>query len=177
MKPASVAGGSTLTRILLAVLLAAPVAAHANLVWPALYLEVRLFSWWAISAGLLIEYLFVRRLFGLSPKRAVIADATANALSALAGLLLIPAAGVVWEIFPGSMYMHAIGWGTFNPATWAGTFMLACVINAVVEGLVYRKVFKLEFRFRGRKFGWLILANALSVGVAFVSIRIAPVRL
>jgi hypothetical protein len=156
-------------------LLVVPAITDANLVWPALYLETRLFSWWAIAVGLVIEYFFVRWLFGLMPKRAVIADLSVNVVSMVAGILLIPLGGIAWELFPGSVYMWALGWGTFNPVTWAGTFFLACVINALLEGWVYKKAFKVDFRFRSKQFWWLVLANAFSVGVAFVSLWIVPV--
>jgi hypothetical protein len=80
-------------------LLLIPSIAYANVVWPALYLETRLFSWWAISVGLLVEYLFIRRVFGLSPKKALLADVIANVVSAVAGIFLIPVAGILWEIW------------------------------------------------------------------------------
>ena len=73
-------------KILVVWLLLIPTVAYANMVWPALYLETRLFTWWAISVGLVVEYLFVRHLFSLEPKRAVIADVSANAVSAIAGI-------------------------------------------------------------------------------------------
>ena len=154
-----------------------PVAAYANVVWPALYLETRLFSWWAIGIGLVIEFFFVQWLFGLSAKQAAIADLSANAISAAVGLLLIPLAGIAWELFPGSVINWAFDWGTFNPVTWAATFVLGCLVNALLEGAVYKKWFAKSFRFRSRQFGWLIVANAFSVGAAFASIWINPVRL
>jgi hypothetical protein len=92
-----------------------PTLAMADVVWPALFLEIRLLSWWAIASGLLAEYLFVRWLFSLSIKRAVIATVSANAASTVLGILLIPLAGIAWEIFPGSVYMGILKWGTFNP--------------------------------------------------------------
>ena len=166
-----------LRKLLVAALLASPAVAYANVVWPALYLETRLFSWWAISVGLVIEYLFVRRLFGLAPGRAAVADLSANASSAVVGIALIPVAGIGWELFPASVYNWALGWGTFNPITWAGTFFLACVINAVLEGFVYKKAFKLDFKIMSKRFWWLVLANAFSVGVALVSLWIVPLQL
>ena len=154
-----------------------PTTAAANVVWPALYLETRLFSWWAIGIGLVVEFFFVRWLFGMSAKQAAIADLSANAVSAVAGLVLIPLAGVVWELFPGSVINWAFDWGTFNPVTWGGTFLLACLINALLEGAVYKKWFAPEFRFKSRKFLWLVVANAISVGAAFGSLCVAPMRL
>lgn len=161
----------------LGLLLLVPPTAYANLVWPALYLEARLFSWWAISVGLAVEYLFVRRLFAMSPRRAALADLSANAFSAVAGVVLIPLAGIAWELILGSLYMWVLDWGTFNPITWGATFLLACFINALVEGLVYKNAFKVELFFKSKKFGWLVLANVFGVGVALVGLWMVPVRL
>jgi hypothetical protein len=144
------------------------------MVWPALYLETRIFTWWAIGLGVLIEFFFVRWLFALSVRKAVIATTVANAVSALVGIPLIPLAGIVWEFFPGMIYMGPLHWGTFNPITWGGTFVLACLITTVIEALVYRYGFK--FLVRRREFIWLIVANAFSVGAAFASLFMFPVR-
>lgn len=156
---------------------AIPSVAVADVVWPALYLETRLFSWWAIGLGLLVEFFFVRWLFGLSVKRALVADFSANAISSAVGLILIPVTGLAWEVFPASVINWAFGWGTFNPVTWTGTFLLACLVTTLVEGLVYRQWFARDFLFRSGQFLWLLLANALSVGVAFASLWLSPVRM
>lgn len=153
-----------------------PGTAFADLVWPALYLETRLFSWWAITVGLAIEYLFIRKLFSLEPWRALKVDLTANLVSALAGMFLIPLAGVAWELFPGSLYMWLMDWGTFNPLTWGASFLLACITNAVLEALVIRRGFGLPLKFRSKRFAWLVVANMASVGVACASIWMVPVR-
>lgn len=166
-----------LRKLLVAALPALPAAAYANVVWPALYLETRLFSWWAISVGLVIEYLFVRGLFGLAPGRAALADISANAASAVVGVVLIPIAGIAWELFPASVYNWVLGWGTFNPITWAGTFLIACMTNAVLEGFVYKRAFKVDLKIKSRQFSWLVLANAFSVGVAFASLWVVPLQL
>jgi hypothetical protein len=165
-----------LVKLLALLILLTPGVAYANMVWPALYLETRLFSWWAITVGLVIEYLFIRRLFNLAPKRAAIATFTANAASAVAGVIFIPVSGIVWELFPGSLYMWAFGWGTFNPLTWGGTVFLACLINAFIESVIYRKVFKVSLVIKSKAFLWLVVANAFSVGVALASMWVVPVR-
>jgi len=161
--------------ILLSLLL--PSVAYANVVWPALYLEARLFTWWAISIGLVIESIFVLWLFILSFKKSVVAVVGANAASAIAGILLIPLGGFAWELFPASIYNWMFDWGTFNPLTWVGTFVLACLINAAIESAIYRKWFFPKFRFRSKNFFWIILANAFSVGAALASIWLKPVQL
>jgi hypothetical protein len=142
------------------------------MVWPALYLETRLFSWWAIVLGLLVEFVAIRWIFRVPASRAVRADLGANAASALLGIPLVPLAGVLWELFPASLYMSLLGWGTFNPVTWGATFALACLINAAVEGFVLRRYFGLPVG--RRQFWWLVAANAISVGAAFASLFLFP---
>lgn len=153
-----------------------PAAAYANAVWPALILESRLFSWWAIGLGLLVEFFFIKWLFSLSPKKAALATISANAVSSVAGVILIPMAGIGWELLPGLAMDWAFGWGTFNPVTWSATFIMGCLINGLVEGAVYKKWFAPEFRFKSKAFLWLLVANSLSVGAAFVSMWISPVE-
>ncbi len=149
----------------------------ANVVWPALYLETRLFSWWAISFGLIIEYFFIKQIFKLQAKDTLKTVLVANIISAILGVILIPLGGILWEIFPAGIYNSILGWGTFNPITWGGTFLLASFINAIVEGLVYKKIFKIEFLFKSRKFLYLFLINILSVSLAFASIWVYPVHM
>jgi len=153
-----------------------PVAAYANVVWPALYLETRLFSWWAIGVGLLIEFFFIKWLFGLSAQRSAIADVSANTISSIAGIVLIPLAGIVWEIFPAFVINWLFNWGTFNLVTWVATFVLACFVNALLEGAVYKKWFAPEFRFKSKAFIWLLIANSFSVGVAYISFWVNPLK-
>lgn len=157
-------------------LLTVPVLAHANMVWPSIYLEERMFTWWGIVLGLVIEYPFVRHLFGLAPSRALTADVAANVVSAVAGIALIPVSGMFWETGPGTLYRWAFGWEPFGGASLAGAFIMACITNAAVEGLAYRYLVKVPFRFRSRAFLWLVLANAGSIAVAFASLWVSPLR-
>ena len=149
--------------------------AQADVVWPALYLETRLFSWWAIGLGLLVEFFFIWKVFSLTPKQALLADIAANTASALLGAVLIPLAGIVWEVFPGLAFYHLLNMGTFNPITWGATFVFACLINALLESYVLKRFFKLPFT--KKTFSWLALANAFSVGIAFGSLWWKPVQL
>jgi hypothetical protein len=144
-------------------------------VWPALFLEQRLFSWWAIGLGLLVELFFVRWLTGLSWRMSAVADVAMNTGSSLLGFVLIPIAGFVWEIFPGTVIYNVFHIGTFNPGTWAATFLLAVLINSALETTVLRYAFKQKPV--KRIFWWLALANALSVGLAFASVFRYPSRL
>lgn len=158
-------------------ILIVPTIVLANVVWPALYLEIRLFSWWAISFGLLIELFFIKKLFNLSLKDTVKPVVVANIISAILGIILIPLGGIIWEIFPGLIFYHFFELGTFNPATWFGTFLLASLINAVVESLIYQKIFKIKLSFKSKTFISIFLVNMLSVSLAFISIFIYPIRM
>jgi hypothetical protein len=144
----------------------------ADVVWPALFLEQRLFSWWAIGLGLFVEFFFVRRLTTLSFRMCIVADLSMNAGSALLGAFLIPLAGIGWELFPGTLIYKVFNVGTFNPGTWLATFLFSVLINGVLEWLVLRFAFRQKI---GRKgFWWLCFANSLSVGLAFGSLFVRP---
>src|SRR5580698_10231577 len=145
----------------------------ADLVWPALLLENRLLTWWAILVGLFVEYFFVRRITNLSFSRAVLADVSMNAVSALLGIILIPIAGLIWELFPGSVYMAVFHVGTFNPGTWVATALIAAILNTYIERFALRRLFKQPLL--GRRAFWLLyLANAISVSLALASLFYWP---
>jgi len=146
----------------------------ADVVWPALFLAGRLMAWWAIGLGLLVELFFVRFLTGFSWLKSTLADVGMNAASSLLGLFLIPLAGLAWESFPGIMLYRVFNIGTFNPGTWTATFLFAVLINAAIEATVLRHGFK-QKPFK-RLFGWLVLANAISVGIAMASLFKYPPR-
>jgi hypothetical protein len=162
------------SRFLGVALLCLPLPAFADVVWPTLYLEERLFTWWAIGLGLLIEFFFVRWLFALPAPKAALATAAANGVSALAGVVLIPLVGFLWDIFPELLLYPLFDMGSFNPFTWASSFILACLVTTGIEANVYKYGFK--FVVRRQEFYWLLLANALSVAVAFASLFIVPIQ-
>jgi hypothetical protein len=161
--------------VVLLLLAASPIPVLADVVWPALYLETRIFTWWDIATGLLVEYFFIHWLFPLTPQRTAFATVGANAASTLACAFLIPFIGVVWELFPGMVYTELLDWGTFNPISWGAAFILACFVNVAIESLVLKYYFKLLLRWQ--EFLWLGIANSLSVGIAFISLFIVPVHL
>jgi hypothetical protein len=144
----------------------------ADVIWPAMFLEQRLFSWWAIGLGLVVEFFFVRWLTTLSLPMSIVADLSMNAASALLGILLIPLAGIAWEFFPGMILYKVFDVGTFNPGTWAATFLFAVFINAALESLVLRFAFRQKVD--KRVFWWLCVANSLSVALAFGSLFVRP---
>jgi hypothetical protein len=148
--------------------LAFATTAYADLIWPAVYLVGEMLAWWSIVTGLVVEYLFVRYLTGFSIRKSFIVDLAINLASSLLGVILIPIAGIIWEIFPGVLLYKVFYVGTFNPGTWAATFFFAVFINAFIENFVIKKFFKCKLGWRG--FWWLSLANGLSVILCFISL-------
>lgn len=147
-------------------------AAHADMVWPALYLENRLVSVWVIAAGFLVEWLFMFFAFRLPVLKSLIVTAVMNAASAVVGIAAIPLAGVLWELFPGSIMYLLFHTGTFNPVTWVATFFLATLVTTAIEALVVRYGFKISLG--KRRLAYLGAANTASVGIAFISFIFWP---
>jgi len=163
-------------KVILAVvaILLIAVPAYADMVWPALYLVSRMLTWWSVSLGLIVEYLFVRKLTGFDVKQSIKVNLAMNAASSLLGAILIPIAGVGWEFFPGIALYRLFHIGTFNPGTWTATFLISVLINAWLENKVIKRFFKKDLGWRG--FWWLCLANGASVGIAFASLWFFPIE-
>jgi hypothetical protein len=151
--------------------LAVAFAARADVVWPALFMEMRLLSVWVVVLGLAIEPV-IRYLTRRPWWTSLGITVAINAISTLVGVLLIPLAGIVWEVGPGLLMYRALGVGTFNPVTWTATVVLAALISASVEALALRWPFRHRIGRRG--FGVLTLANLASTVVAAASLAIWP---
>src|SRR5262245_50038467 len=109
------------------------------MVWPALLVEQRLLSVIPIGAGLVVEWLALwLGGFGLSWKKAALVDVVMNTASTLLGIVLIPALGIAWEVFPGLVLEKFFDIGTFNPGTWVATFVISVLATTGVEVAVLR---------------------------------------
>lgn len=129
-----------------------------------------------ISAGLFVEWIALRYGgFGLSWKKAAIVDVVMNAVSSLAGIVLIPTLGLAWEFFPGTVLYKVFNVGTFNPGTWAATFLIAVFVTTIIEAAVVRWGFKISVT--RRRFCILCAANTVSVGIAFASLWMHPPKM
>lgn len=151
-----------------------PTAARADVVWPALILEHHLLSAPVIALGLVIEALVLRFAFAMTWRRSCIAAIVVNAISTALGILLIPIAGIAWEFFAGVILYKFFQIGTFNPLTWAATFLLASVVTTSIEVFCLRRFFDVP----ANKRTWLLWAvpNAATVGLAFASLAFGPPR-
>jgi hypothetical protein len=145
----------------------------ADLVWPALILEQRLLSAAPIAAGLILEWLVLCfGGFGLSWRKAALVDVLMNAVSTCAGIILIPAVGLIYEAFPGSFINDALHVGTFNYGTWTVTFAIAVLATTLIEAAVVNWGFSIPMS--KRRFYMLCIANTGSVALAFASLWMRP---
>jgi hypothetical protein len=150
-------------------------SALADVVWPALIIEQRLLSAIPIIVGLIAEWVALRfGGFGLSWKKAALVDIVMNAVSTIAGIPIIPLLGIIWEVFPGAILYKFFNLGTFNPSTWIATFVIATATTTGIEAAVVRWGFKVAMD--KWRLSVLCLANSLSVGIAFASLWLYPMR-
>ena len=112
-------------------------------------------TWWAIATGLVVEWPVVKHLARRDWMGSLWPNLAVNAVSSILGIVLIP-----------------LGLGTFNPFGWATTVLLAAALNAAVEALALRWLFRTSVTRRG--FGLLFGANMVSVGLAMASILFSP---
>jgi hypothetical protein len=155
----AIIGGAT-TAVLL------PVVARADFVWPAMVLEGRILTWWAIALGLVAEWPVVRHLTRTGWRKSFLLNALTNLASTLVGIVLIPAAGFIlsMSIVPG-----------FSPVPFVIAALFAAAVNAAVEGLVLRVAVNLKYT--SRVFWWLFGANLVSVAAAMASLLVSPPQL
>ncbi len=146
----------------------------ADVVWPSLFLAGRLFTWWIIVAGLVVEFFFVFWLTRVNPLRAGLMTVVMNAVSTGIGIVGIPLSGILWELMATITILPLFHWGTFNPVTWFVSCVLATLLNTVIETGSLRLIFKVAWT--KRLFWWLALANVITVGMAMVSIMMHPPR-
>ena len=154
--------------------LAVSFGARADVIWPALIMETRLVSAWVIALGLIIEWPVIRYLTRRAWWKSLGITVVINAVSTVAGLLLIPLGGLVWEVGPDLFMYRVLGIGTFNPVTWTATVVIAAVISTSMESLVLRWPFGHYIGRRG--FGVLTLANLASTAMAAASLILGEVQ-
>jgi hypothetical protein len=139
----------------------------ADVVWPALYLSMRLSAWWCIGVSLFLEGAAVWLFANVRPVKAFMASTVMNGVSALCGSLLIPMAGLRWEMVAGHTYNAWFGWGTFNILTQLATWLIAVLVTATIELVVLWLAFCVPW---AKRTGLVVLsANAITVALAFVT--------
>jgi len=149
-----------------------PLTIIANVVWPALYAEDKVSSIPIIALSLVIEYFFFRRLFNLNAKQACFYTLAANLASGLVGLFGRPLSGLLYEVTIGMLVMWIFDWGTFNPVTWISVPIFGGALNALLELLTIRIIWK--HKLSKKNFYWMWLANIITIGLATAWVVSSP---
>jgi hypothetical protein len=151
-----------------------PSVAHANVVWPALFLGQKLMTPFPILFGLIVEYLAIRSITGFPIGKSILVTFVMNLVSSVVGIVAVPLVGMGWELIHSFVICLIFNTGTFNPFNWVANIIVAAAASAALEWLVIRFLFKTKI---GRKgFGFLALANVVSTALAFVLVLIDPPR-
>ena len=140
----------------------------ANVVWPALFLSIRMAAWWCVVISIFIEGLALWRFAQVPLPKALTASVVVNIASVLIGVLLLPLLGLRLEALADVTYKAWLDWGTFNPITYATTWLGATLLTTVIECFTLWLAFRMPFR---RK--WMavvLLANAATVAIAGFSL-------
>jgi len=144
----------------------------ANVVWPALYAEDAINSLPIIALSLVIEFFFFRRLFNISNKQALFYDLSANLASGLIGMVGRPLSGLLYEVTIGILVMRVFEWGTFNPIAWVAVPIFGGALNAILELLPIRLIWK--HKITKGNFLWIWLANIITISLATAWIATHP---
>jgi hypothetical protein len=147
----------------------------ADMVWPALYVMSRSYTWWGIGLGLVVEYLALKAIADVTWKSAAVPVIVVNAASALLGYFAIPALTLGWEFVLSYTIYQVIRVGTFNVFGWIATVLVMGAITAAPEYLLLILLFKIRFK-KSRPWLWWWLANCVSVFIAFLTVLIWPVH-
>jgi len=152
-----------------------PTAALANVVWPALYAETKASSIPIIGLSLALEYLALRWLFGRGIGRSLLYTLAVNAASGIIGLVARPFSGIVWELSLGALVMWIFDWGTFNPVAWFFVPIIGGAINAALELMTVKLIWKERFSRSAFMVLWAI--NWITVGLATIWVVLYPPQL
>ena len=139
----------------------------ADVVWPALFLSIRMAAWWCVLGSLLIEGLALWRFAGVRLVKSMAASVTMNAVSAFIGMLLLPLMGIRLEALADATYNAWLDLGTFNPISYVATWFGATLLTTMIECFVLWLVFVMPWN---RRWVAVVLAvNAVTVALAGVS--------
>lgn len=118
---------------------------------------------------LTVKFCLIRHLFSLPWKKSLQIDVIANAASTLIRYLLVPLIGMVWEIIllmvleptpANDVYFHVL--------PWVMAFVLACLINTLVESLIINVLFRQPHP--AKTLRCLAMANLFCLSIAMGSL-------
>lgn len=141
--------------------------------WPSALITYRLFEWYPILIiTALVEVVILIKISDEGWKGALKASFLANAVSALAGILLLPLAGVAWKHSLNRTFEAFGVLGNYSMASWVGNVSYMAILLGAIEALIISLVInkKLALPF---VLGWM-LVNLLPLLLAIESFTIAP---
>ncbi len=135
-----------------------PSVAHADVIWPALYVTDSHFRYWyVVVIGLLLEAGVLRWRLISDTKKALLVSFIVNAFSATVGIYLLAFGMLGWHLIA-DIFVK----GTFASFNKIATICLMLIGSTCLEMLVARGVWKYPLR---KTFPVFILGNMLSYGV------------
>lgn len=143
-----------------------PSMAYANIVWPALYTETKVSSIPIIILSLIIEFFFFKWLFKIDVKKAFYYTGIVNIASGILGSVLRPLSGIFYEMSLGMIINMLFNWGTFNPVAWFFVPIIGGAINAFLELLTIRLIWKHKMNKKNYFLTWVI--NTITVAIATI---------
>lgn len=141
--------------ILVVLLLGSP--AFADVVWPSLYIATGIVSLKVIFVGLLVELFFVKYFTNIRWLKAGIVTFIMNSVSFILGMIHIPVSGLIAELI--------MPFNTFHWTHWVVSYLLAIIINTLVEGFIIKLILKLQLK---DTYLWLFGANAISILICII---------
>ena len=127
-----------------------------DIVWPAIYVAGGLLQlWYSIIFTILIEGLVIYLLFKFSIGKSLLIATVGNLVSGLAGIFVMPVAMLLFH-FVTDIFVSISTFGFFN---WIVTLMVMCFGSVIIEVLVIKLIWKLEF---GKLFIALMIGNLLT---------------
>jgi hypothetical protein len=143
-----------------------PAVTYANMVWPALYAETKISSIPIILLSLILEFIFFKWLFQINIKKAIYYTVIANIASGTLGYFLRPILGLAYELTLGGILDRLFRLSTFNPIGWFVVPLIGGAINALLELLTIRSIWKHKINKRNYFLTWVV--NFVTVGIATV---------
>ena len=145
--------------------------AHADIVWPSLYIAEGMASLPVILAGLVVEIFFVKYCTKIKWLKAIAVAFLMNLVTSVIGLYTNTFSGLFLELI---LYYVGYHSPTFNWDHWILHYTTIIFINTLIEGVVVRLTLKLKLK---NTFWWLFLANTISVMLCAIYIHFVPIRL
>ena len=83
--------------------------------------------------------------------------------------------GLLYEVTIGMVVMWLFDWGSFNPVAWCFVPVFGGALNALLEILAIRLIWK--HKLNRKNFLWLWLANIITIAMATAWVVIDPPQL